>query len=422
MKKKFKPLKKVVKAAERPILDALDRARFLMARGRNPEAFSLLTKLNRTHPQRQDILRALVDAAYTVNDISTYRYAVEKLYGLCPHDQGLPFLLASAYLQHHWPALALSTARRAVAQDPANPHAGKSRELIAELEPVVEQEIDHLGLEGPDGFECVTMHDQVRAHLAQGRFAKARETAEQLAQRRPRFGPAYNNGADACWNDGRISQAIDLTQRHLVFDPDNVYALSNLAHFLCVTGKVDEALRHGERLKILAPLTRDHAIKRVEALAWLGDDAGVMAMLEPALRMTGGSGADDDALLHHLTAVAAFRLGREDDACNHWQAALSAVPEFEFARANLEDLKKPARDRNLPWLFSINYFLPRKVVDELMAYLGARKGRKASDAAMRTELQRFIADHPILEGIVPVLLDRGDPAGREFAIGLARIA
>jgi tetratricopeptide (TPR) repeat protein len=417
MAKKKKPPNRRTRAAG-PRLRDFDQVDSLMARRHWVEARALLQDLDQAYPQRTELLRRLVEVAVPLEDAHTYQYGCERLYALQPHDRHLPFMLTTAYVKNGWLGLALTMGRRALAQDPANEKAQDIRSLLSRLEPLVKEEVTRLGLDGADGLECLTLHDQVRSLLAQGRYAKSHEIAEQLASRRPRFGPAYNNGAEACFHQGLIAKAIDLEQRLLDFEPDNVYALSNLVRFLCVFGKGEEARRHAQRLKALKPMFRDSAVKQAEALAWLGDDAGVLAVFEQGRQLEGSEGPRDDALLYHLAAVAAYRQGREEEARGYWRSALRGVPGFELARSNLDDLDRPASERNAPWSYPFNYFVPKKLIDGLLAQIAPVRGQDA-DATVKREAQQYLAAHPELEGLVPLLLDRSDGVGRELALHLA---
>jgi tetratricopeptide (TPR) repeat protein len=418
MAKKKKPPARRTKTTERRVRDALGQADALMGRHRWAEARALLDDLHAAYPQQPDVLRSLVEVAVALGDAHTYHYACERLYLLCPHDRHLPFMLTLVYVKSGWLGLALTMGRRALAHDPAHEKAADVRRLLAELEPLAHQELTRLGFDGADGLECLTLHDQVRSLLDQGRYGKAREVAEELARRRPRFAPAYNNGAEACYHDGHLAQAIDLTQRLLAVEPDNVFALCNVVRFLAASGKVEDARRHAERLKALKPTSRPHAAKQAEALAWLGDDAGVLAVFEQGRHLEGAEGPEDDALLDHLAAVAAYRQGREDEARRYWRSSLRAVPQFELARANLDDLDRPVGERNGPWSYSFQNYVPRKLIEGLLTRVATVRG-KEEEEGLRREAQRYLETHPEVEGLIALLLDRGDGPGRELAVNLA---
>ncbi|MCI0461088.1 MAG: tetratricopeptide repeat protein [Gemmataceae bacterium] len=417
MAKKRKQPARRSKATDRRLRDALDQVDALIARRQWAEARTRLDNLLRTYPQHEEILRNLAEVAFHLKDAHTFQYSCEMLYAQCPQDRHLPYMLTMAYVQNGWLSLALAMARRAVAQDPANENAAGTRKLLVELEPLVHAEVTRLGLDGADGLECLTLHDQVRSFLAQGRYAKAREVADQLAQRRPQFAPAYNNGAEACYHDGRLAPAIDLEQRLLAFEPENVFALANLVRFLVVAGKVEEAQRHADRLKALQPPNKELVVKQAEALSCLGDDLGVLAVCERGRQLTDPGGPEDNALLYHLAAVAAYRQGREEDARTCWMSALRAVPHFELARDNLDDLKRPVGERNAPWSYPFKHFVPKKLIEGLLTRMASVHGPGADEAVRRDPL-RYLEVHPEIEGLVPLLLDRSDRAGRELALRL----
>src|SRR5258708_33286109 len=128
-------------------------------------------------------------------------------------------MLAGAYLTNGWKAMALLMARRYVAQSPAGKQVDTFRELITNLEELVALLASQLGLEGADAVECMALHEQVRSLLSQGRYARARDAADELIGRRPRFAPAYNNAAEASFHDGRLARAIEVQQRLLAMEP-----------------------------------------------------------------------------------------------------------------------------------------------------------------------------------------------------------
>src|SRR5690349_13466962 len=113
MAKKKKPPARRGKAGDRRLHDALDQVDALIERRRWAEARALLEDLNLEYPQREEVLRALVEVAVPLDDAHTYQYGCELLYGLRPHDPDLPFMLTLAYVKNGWLALTLSMARRA---------------------------------------------------------------------------------------------------------------------------------------------------------------------------------------------------------------------------------------------------------------------------------------------------------------------
>ncbi|HEV3203185.1 MAG TPA: tetratricopeptide repeat protein, partial [Gemmataceae bacterium] len=75
---------------------------------------------------------------------------------------------------------------------------------------------------------------------------------------------------------------------------------------------------------------------------------------------------------------------------------------------------------NAPWPFSLNYWVAKKTVDDLHACLkNFTRRRNREDSQV---IQGFLQLHPELVKITPLLLDRGDPPAREFAVMVATTA
>jgi tetratricopeptide (TPR) repeat protein len=419
-KKKKKPLKRPGRSGKRDMEAALKRLVGLMERKQVIEARALLERLIDDYPNRPEIYQLAADVAIGLGDHKLGLFACERLRALVPHDRELPFLLALAYLGNGLPALAVAAGRRALATERTSRKAAMVRDLVARFEPVVLEQAASFGFDGPDGLQCLEMHEQARALVVQGKFREAHAMAERLIAKQPRFAPAYNNGADACYHEGKIAAAVTLTERVLAFAPINIFALSNLVRFLAASGKMTEARRHAERLKQLEPTMPDQALKQAEALTWIGDDAGVLAAFAAAERLEAEAGADEMAGLHHLAAVAQMHLGDEGAAREHWQAALRAQPGFAVAQANLDDLKQPVGNRHAPWYCDVASIMPKNLIGGLIARMTSARGRDP-DLATAAAAKGMVAAHPEVEGLVPLLLNLTESSGRQLAMMLATL-
>ncbi len=208
---------------ERRLAEQLRQARSLMRQRRWHESVKALSDIDRHFPQHPEVLRALIQASQSVGDHHSLHCACEKLCQASPNDPNVHYLLAGVYMRYAWAGLALHAARTALERDAGNPLAEQTRAMLPVLEELVADHRFDLGLADADGVECLVLHDRVRSLLNQGRFAKAAQPADELMKRRPEFTPAYNNGAEACYHDGRLSQAIDRTRRLLAQDPRNTF-------------------------------------------------------------------------------------------------------------------------------------------------------------------------------------------------------
>jgi Tfp pilus assembly protein PilF len=126
-------------------------------------------------------------------------------------------------------------------------------------------------------------------------------------------------------------------------------------------------------------------------------------------------------MLYHFAAVAAMRLGDEEQARQYWQKTLELNPNSELARANLADLQKPVHERHSPWPFSLRQWISERAISDMVKQWEAAI-RRNSDQAMTRAARRYLKQHPQLVPLLPLLFERGDPAGREFAFDMVRLA
>src|SRR5262249_7773476 len=93
-------------------------------------------------------------------------------------------------------------------------------------------------------------------------------------------------------------------------------------------------------------------------------------------------------MLYHLAAVASWRLGGEERSRELWRQCLEAAPGFGFAIAHLEDSSRAEGERNGLWAFTLNYFLRREAVEEMVKEAGKTVCRPKSRALQPTRLRR----------------------------------
>ncbi|HEX9372892.1 MAG TPA: tetratricopeptide repeat protein, partial [Roseiflexaceae bacterium] len=405
----------------RQLQEGLDQADALMSRNRWVEARGILEPLNQRYPHRYDVLAGLSNVYHELHDYQRYLEVAVELVRLAPRDPDISLMLAGAYLVNVMPMLALRTFRRVIERWPDYPRADEIRKEIVQLEGHMDSLLADLGLAGEAGFEVAALHEEARSLIEQGRYAQARQVEEQLLRRHPNFVPALNNISLAYGVEGRLDQAIATAQRVLEIDPDNYHALGNLARYFYLSGRVDEARQWADRLKQGSSNGLDAWAKKAETASFLGDDQAVLDAFhgaEQAGQLQPPLGAP---LMYHFAAVAAIRLGRDDEAHGYWRQALKISPGFPLAQANLDDLKKPVGERHAPWAFPIGEWMTQRAVRDLVAQIQPAT-RRGGDAALTQAARRYLKQHPEMVELIPVLLERGDPQGRGYAFQLAMSA
>lgn len=216
--------------------------------------------------------------------------------------------------------------------------------------------------------------------------------------------------------EGNLERDIAFKRRQVETGPEDALALSNLVVALARAGRLAEARRVGLQLKALTP-ERDAWGKVAEALSFLGDDEGVLETYEGARAAGVLDAAANGPVLDHLVAAAMARLGRVGEARYHWGQVLKVNPSYAVATRNLDDLSAPIESRNGPWAFEIHQWIELSVLQDVANLVTRFESR--DEAALTRELRRYVAGRPELPRLVPILLERGDPFGRGFALHLA---
>jgi tetratricopeptide (TPR) repeat protein len=381
-------------------------------------AVTVLQRLAKTHSQNRDVLLLLAEAYQGTGDMMRYQSVAQRLTELAPNSPDPRLMLGGACLVNFFPAHALQTFQQFLERWPDHAEAEAARKTVADVEPTVREMLAQYGLPWPEGLEVAVWHEDVQLLLNEGEYAKLHELAERLLQRVPAFVPAWNNRGEAYFREGRYADALAAARRALELSPDNFHALSNLTRYLLLTGHADEARATAERLKAVASPNPDAWVKKAEALSYLGDDEGVLAAWRGAEQDAAEPLGPHAGFLNHLAAVAFCRQGQEEGARDLWRAALKKSPGLDLARDNLDDLKKSAGERDAPWPFAFNYWAQAPAIKDLLSQIG--KG--TDDERLREGTRRFLNQHPEVAALVPLLLDRGDPDGRSFALRLALIA
>jgi tetratricopeptide (TPR) repeat protein len=376
-----------------------------------------LEELERRYPAQPDILHRLTNVYHDLKDYAAFQATCERLVAIKP-SAGFTLMLAGSYLANLMPILALRTFQHFLERWPDHPRGDEARKTVADLQAHLDELLAGLQLTGPDALEVATLHEQVQSLLAQGKYPEARQKAEELLRHRPNFPAAWNNISQTYFVEGQQEQAIATARRVLETDPENIHALSNLTRYLYLSGRTDEARAYADQLKAAPPKGFDVWTKKAEALSCLGDDQAVLDVWQELQNTAGPEKQPASAFFLHLVAVAALRLGREDEARRHWNAALRRQPGFDPARANLADLRKSVGERHAPWPFPFNSWVAKKLLDDLLAYHQQADSKQAD--GQRTP--GYLQTHPELAVLVTALLDRGDPTGREFALRTALAA
>lgn len=376
------------------------------------KADKLLSDLEERFPKQKEVWEARVNFCYEIGDTKAYEQAVEKLLAIDPKNRDGMLGLAGAYMGNTRPLMALEAFQKFLKAYPQDERAEDVRETLAEIEQNMDSFIEEMGLSGENSRSLALLHEQAMSALEGGDMKKARQLEEKILISKPDFAPAHNNISLSYWQEDNTAKAIEAAQKVLAKNPDNFHALSNLCRFLVLAGKVEEAKAIGEKLKVVDHESNDLPIKQTEALAYLGDDAGIIAIYE---------NTDPDKyvpLLQHLAAVAYAHQGEGKKAVKIWRKILKESPGFELAQRNLTNHKKLPSERHPAWAFPVTSWITSNMVDELLE-LFQSKGKTDTDS---DKTQVYLQKHPELIQLIPIILKLGDPHARQFVLYLVSMA
>lgn len=403
------------------LIEGLEDADRLMRRQQWIEARQLLEDLNRRFRSQPQVLARLMDVTLEQGDSLAYLSACEQMQRLESGDPDLVLALIGAYMNNLRPTRALRWLEFFLERWPEHPQAEEARRAKANILEDLAKSFASSDLSQDEWLQLSAQLDEMRTMLDQERYRQAIAIGEALVQRFPRFSAAYTHLAQAAWLDGQWKRAVAVTRQQLEFDPGNLYGLRNLAQFQTGSKEPNETQTLTDHLKKVPVTTDEENLLVIEALSFLGADAEVLESYEQArLRGDLATPGPRSAKAHHLAAAAACRLNDLPTARQCWQKALAMHPGFALAQTNLDDLGKPDSQRNCPWPFTLEYWLPRLIIYEFMRTIELQQ--RGSSAAMRRACLRLVERHPEIETLVPLLLERGDEYCREFALALARLA
>ncbi len=405
------------------LLNRLAKVEDLLARRQWPEAEQELSKLAQRFSSSPDVFRLQSTLAAECQDAPALLAAAQRWAELAPNDPEAILNLAGACLSNVYPVNALQIFGRFVQRWPDHSRAAEARELVHEMEENVQEILEDLGLSSlPDAEQVAIWHEQLQAALAQTQYKQALDLADRISARAPNFAAPHNNVSLVHFAQGKLDEAIAVARRVLQeIEPNNLHAQANLIHFLCSAGRLQEARQLADSLKANPSRRADAPTKKAYALSMLGDDACVLEIFDQARQAEKhGEFVERDAMLYHLAAAAAARLGQEKEAVRYWKKALEIQPNLNVARENLADMKKPVGQRHAPWAFDLNEWLPRKIVVDVANNMSQALRKGASEQRLEKTVRRLIEKYPTLPQIIPLLLERGGPQGRDMAYHLAQ--
>ncbi len=402
-------------ASFRQILHKVDRLR---EQGQFPEANRYLQDLTQRYPHQLDLLELHLAVAVEREDERTCTRVAARLLELSPLHADALYIMTAAAAQRRFLVLALHLGQSALATQTNHSLTEQIRKIVEFSAPLLDEVVAEMDLPRAKAIEAMMLHEWAQFHLEWGEFDQVETLEQKVLAIAPQFWSAYNNLSLAAFMRQDLPKAIDWAEQVLAGQPDNIHALSNLVRYSLLVGKADSAQDYGLRLKQSQASSWDPVTKKLEALSYLNDMAGILAVWEEAE-------ADENSpqwsgMLLHWVAVAKARNGQAKEADRLWLKALRRSPDLEIAQQNREEAKKPLGQRHDPWAFDLSYWLPPDLDAALKLTMNTvlQNGRPSVEK-LRKAFSKLHDNYPSLGTSLELLLDRGDPMGRETAVSIA---
>lgn len=420
--------------------EQLDR---LVRNGRLGEARDLLLRVAEKRPRNETLLYNLAEICTGIDDWGTLFWAADRLIALDKRDFDAHAHRFNAAIQLAMPGVAIGTVK-IMSKLPHDPEYDEQIDLFQsdfnEKEYIVgfrkeraEEDDDFSDYTDDKILDLLVDHERSLFYLGTGRFETVIEICDRIIRSCPIFRSSFNNRALAVLlSEGAEKAGRDLDDTVARF-PDNVFALSFKIQQLVKLGRQDEAEPLLQRLKLLKPKVRrnnnDFFSAKMDTFAWAGDEASLLEAFGEAKADAGEHWKIDEdrncAHMAHFAAVAHALRGEKDEAVALWRQANRCPGAGGGIAENYADFLKPEWDRNGPWYFDANDWVPRQFFADLRDTAFRYGISEEEDPEIQERLLRRhiypLYDHalarwPYLKSLRLDMLRRGDESVRQWVL------
>lgn len=163
--------------------------------------------------------------------------------------------------------------------------------------------------------------DFVRSAINNGKFDDAGHILEQIVAAKPDYAEAVNYLAGVRYNQRRLPDALELTNRAVELEPESASIRNNLATLYLETGDVEASIKTYREAFHLDP-THPDPLMNLGRMLWAIDSHDeALVLLKKATELK-----PDSARAHHEYSKLLFALGRTEDALDHGYESLRHNP------------------------------------------------------------------------------------------------
>ena len=381
------------------------------------KAQKTLEQLEQRFPSKKEVLECWLTLAYAKGNWTTYQQKGTEYTLKHPDEPDAYLTLSSVCLKNTYPLLALEALQNFCDKFPHHPEISEARETIDKIQTMVPELLKDYAREGQQVLEIGILSERGRFLFESNQYTEASKIFEELIKLAPNFPPALNNLSLIRCFEGDLTAAIALAKQVLEFEPNNFQALGNLVRFYVLSGEAELAQQYLNELKALDNEVLEIWSKKAESLSLFGDWSSLVELGKQA--ESSDISEDLTALFWHCVAVGYANSGLQKKARQLWEKSLKISPGFEYARKNLDNIKLPREEQVTPWAFDINEWVSSKIKEEITQMISdfdTKDEHKSQSIA-----KRIIKENSHIIPLIPILLKRGSPLGRQFAIYLATL-
>ena len=378
------------------------------------KAQKTVEELEQRFSSQKQVLECWLTLAYAKADWKTYQQKATEYREKYPDEPDAYLTLSSVCFTNTYPLLALEALQDFCQKFPNHPEISEAKQRIEEIQAIVPELLKDYKIEEQQVLAIGTLSERGRFLFESHQYTEASKIFEELIELAPTFPPPLNNLSLIRCFEGDLTGAIALAQQVLDCDHNNFQALGNLVRFYILSGETELAQKYLTELKALDNTGAEIWLKKAESLSLFGDWSGLIELGKEA--ESSDIAEDLTALFWHCIAVGYANLKQENKAIQLWEKSLKIAPYFEYARKNLDNIKLFTEEQNTPWTFDVNEWFSSKIKEDIAKMVS--QSETENDTKYQSIAKKIIKNNPHIITLIPILLERGSPLGRQFAISL----
>jgi tetratricopeptide (TPR) repeat protein len=379
------------------------------------KAQKTLEELERRFPTNKEVLECWLTLAHEKGDWKSYQQKATEYTLKHPDEPNAYLTLSSVCLKNTYPLLALEALQNFCEKFPDRPEIPEAKQNIEKIQTIVPELLKDYEIEGQQALQIGALSERGRFLFESHQYTEASKIFEDLIAIAPKLFPALNNLSLIKCFEGDLTGAIALAKQVLKSDRNNFQALGNLVRFHVLSGETELAQKYLNELKGLDNEILDVWIKKAESLSLFGDWSSLVELGNEA--ESSDVAEDLTGFFWHCVAVGYANLRQEKKARQLWEKSLKISPDFEYARKNLDNIKLPIEERDIPWVFDINEWFSAKIKEEIAQIVSDIETDNKNQS--ESIAKKIIKNNPYIIPLISILLKRGSPSGKKFAIYLA---